>query len=164
MAGTPPASKLVTVRYSQLQNLGSGGLTTQGAPGLNTIQYDPGLPTSLQWNAGVQFLLPWSVSFDAEYVGQHSYNGVRSVNINAVDLGAAFKPENQDTTLATSTTPGATAYSQDLLRSIRGYGAISHRLFDQWRTYHSIQLSFNRRFKNGISFAFHDTIGLYDRQ
>jgi hypothetical protein len=164
MAGNPPASKFVTVRYSQLQSLGSGGLTTQGAPALNTIQYDPKLPTSVQWNGGVQILLPWSVSLDAEYVGQHSYNGVRSVNLNMVDFGAAYLPENQDTTLAASAIPGATAYSTDLLRSIRGYAGISHRLFDQWRTYHSIQLSFNRRFKNGVSFGFHDTIGLSDKQ
>ena len=27
-------------------------------------------------------------------------------------------------------------------------------------TYHSIQLSFNRRFRNGVSFGFNDTIGL----
>src|SRR6185295_18220936 len=45
-----------------------------------------------------------------------------------------------------------------------GYGSISHRLFDGFRTYHSIQMSFNRRFQNGISFGFNDTIGLSDMQ
>ena len=34
MAGNPPASTFVTARYWQLQNLGSGGLTTQGPPAL----------------------------------------------------------------------------------------------------------------------------------
>jgi hypothetical protein len=33
-----------------------------------------------------------------------------------------------------------------------------------WRTYHSIQLSFRRRFRDGISFGFNDTISLSDRQ
>ena len=37
-------------------------------------------------------------------------------------------------------------------------------MFDGWRTYHSIQFSFNRRFQNGLSFGFNDTIGLSDRQ
>ena len=32
------------------------------------------------------------------------------------------------------------------------------------RTYHSLQLSLQRRFRNGLSFGFNDTIGLYDRQ
>lgn len=162
MAGNPPASKLVTVRYSQLQSLGTGGLTTQGPPGLNTIQYNPKLPSSTQWSAGVQMALPWSMAADVGFVGQHSFNSVRTVNINAVDLGASFLPQNQDTTLATSTTPGATAVSQDLMRSIPGYGAINHRMFDGWRTFHSLQLSLNRRFSNGWAFGFNDTIVLYD--
>jgi hypothetical protein len=162
MPGNPPASKLVTVRYSQLQNLGSGELTTQGAPALNTIQYDPKLPSSWQWNGGIQMELPWATAIDAEYVGQHSFNSVRTVNINAVDFGAAFLAQNQDPTLA-PTTPGATSLSTDLMRAYRGYGAISHRLFDGWRTFHSLQLSVNRRFRNGVAFGFNDTWVLYDR-
>ena len=47
------------------------------------------------------------------------------VNLNAVDYGAAFLPKNQDPTLAPSTTPGATALSQDLMRAIRGYSSIT---------------------------------------
>jgi hypothetical protein len=31
------------------------------------------------------------------------------------------------------------------------------------RTYHSLQVSFQRRFVNGLSFGFNDAIGLYDR-
>src|SRR5205814_1936487 len=64
MAGNPPASKSVTVRYGQLQTLGSGGLLTQGPPAVNSIQYDPKLPSSVQWNAGVQVMLPWATTFD----------------------------------------------------------------------------------------------------
>ena len=33
-----------------------------------------------------------------------------------------------------------------------------------WREFHSLQLSFQRRFQNGVSFGFNDTIGLSDRQ
>ena len=69
--------------------------------------------------------LPWAVALDVSYVGQHGYNIVQPVNLNAVDYGAAFLPENQDLTLAPSTTPGATALSQDLMRAIRGY-SIDH--------------------------------------
>jgi len=32
-----------------------------------------------------------------------------------------------------------------------------------WRTYHSIQVSFQRRFQNGVSFGFNDTMGLSER-
>ena len=164
LPGNPPTSKVITLRYTTLQSLGTGGLTTQGAPLLSTIDYQPGLPSSWQWNGGLQMSLPWASSLDLEYVGQHSYNMARTVSLNAVDFGAAFLPENQDPTKATSTTPGAQAYQTDLLRSYRGYGAITNYAFDTWRTYHSLQLSFTRRFQNGLSFGFHDTIGLSDRQ
>jgi hypothetical protein len=161
MPGNPPSSKLVTVRYGQLQSLGQGGLTTQGAPGLNTIQYDAKLPSSTQWSGGVQMAIPWAMTFDAEWVGQHSFNTVRTVNINTVDIGSAYQTQNQDPTKA-STFPGGAAYSTDLMRSLRGYAAINHRMFDGWRTFHSLQLSVNRRFANGVSFGLNDTIVLYD--
>jgi hypothetical protein len=112
----------------------------------------------------MQFALPWSVGIDASYVGQHSFNTFQTVNINMVDFGNAFLPENQDPTLATSTTPGATAVATNLLRPIVGYGDINLQWDRGWRTYHSIQLAANRRFANGVSFGFTDTIGLYDRQ
>ncbi len=159
----PPAVQNVTVRYGQLQAL-SSGISTVGAPSLNVYQYDAKLPSSWQWNAGVQMMLPWSTSLDVAYTGQHSWNTPQAVNINAVDFGAAFAPANQDQTLAPSVTPGATAVVTDLLRGYRGYGAITRRMSTLWRTFHGINLSFQRRFTKGVSFGFNDTITVYDRQ
>jgi len=159
----PPAVQNVTVRYAFLQSL-SSGLTTVGAPALNVYQYDAGLPSSTQWNAGIQMMLPWNSSLDIAYSGQHSWNTPQAVNINAVDFGAAFRPENQDPTLAASPTPGATAVVTDLMRGYRGFGSINRRMSTSWRTFHSVQLSFQRRFSNGVSFGFNDTISLYDQQ
>jgi hypothetical protein len=159
----PPAVQNVTVRYAQLQAL-SSGLSTVGAPALNVYQYDAKLPSSAQWNGGVQMMLPWATSMDVTYSGQHSWNTPQPVNINAVDFGTAFLQQNQDPTLAPSATAGATALVTDLLRGYRGYGSINRRMSTLWRTYHSVQLSFQRRFTNGLSFGFNDTISLYDRQ
>ncbi len=159
----PPAVQNVTVRYAQLQSL-STGLATVGAPALNVYQYDAKLPSSWQWNAGMQMTLPWSTSLDLAYTGQHSWNTPQAVNVNAVDFGAAFQPQNQDPTLAASTTPGATAVVTDLMRGYRGYGSINRRMSTSWRTYHGINLSFQRRFSNGVSFGFNDSISLYDQQ
>jgi hypothetical protein len=109
-------------------------------------------------------VLPWAISLDVSYVGQHSFNDVQTTNINAVDFGTAFRPENQDRTLSPSTVPGATALPADLLRALRGYGTVTQMQQEGWRTYHSIQFSFDRRFRNGFSFGFNDTISMYDRQ
>jgi hypothetical protein len=162
----PPFSRNVTVRYGQLQDLNSAGLTTEAPPALVVWQYDEPLPSSVQWNTGVQMTIPFSTVLDVAYTGQHSYGFPNATNINAIDLGTAFLPENQDRTQA-STVPGAAsiaALNPDLARYFRGYGTISQQQSVLWRTYHSLQVSLNRRFIKGLAVGFADTIGLYDRQ
>jgi hypothetical protein len=162
----PPFSRNVTVRYGQLQDLSSAGLTTEAPPSLTVWQYDEPLPTSTQWNTGVQMLLPFSMALDAAYTGQHSYGFVQATNLNAIDIGTAFLPSNQDPT-QTSTVPGAASFAalnQDLARYYRGFSSISMQQPINKRTYHSLQLNLNRRLRKGIAFGFTDTIGLYDRQ
>ncbi len=163
----PPTYSSVTVRNSQLQTLGTGGLTISGAPALNVFEYAGGLPSSTQWNGGIQMTLPGSSVLDVEYVGQHSFNTLEGVDINAIDFGAAFLTQNQDRTLTASATPGATSYvatNPDVVRAFRGYSSITQQLGRGWRTFHSLQLSFNRRFRDGLSFGFNDTLVLSDHQ
>jgi hypothetical protein len=139
--------------------------------------YEADVPSSTQWNAGVQMAIPWSSTIDVSYVGLRGFNqlreirGQQQVDINAVDFGAAFLPQNQDPTLAPSSTPGATAYSTDLLRPYRALGQVGFNFPDFDETYHSIQASLNRRFRDGLAFglaytlglAWHGNIGLFQR-
>jgi hypothetical protein len=154
----PPARRSVTLRFGQLQTLGNG-LATEAPSSLSVYEYDSPLPASTQWNAGVQIALPWSSVADIEYAGQHGFNIVEGINLNAVDFGSAYLSQYQDTTL-TPTTPGATAVSTDLMRSFRGYSSITQNVSRGWNTYHSLQIAFTRRFRDGISWGFNDTIGL----
>jgi hypothetical protein len=158
----PPSVRNVTIRNGQLQSLGTAQFSVEGAPTLTVFEYAGKLPSSTQWNAEIQAQLRWATSASIGYVGQHSFNTLNSVNLNSVDLGSAFLLKNQDATLGTSTTPGATAVSNDQMRSYRGYGAINQQWGRGWRTFHSIQLALNRRFRDGFSFGFNDTITLYD--
>jgi hypothetical protein len=167
LLGGPPFTETSTVRFGQLQTLGSVGLTTNAPPNLNSQEYRSPLPASVQFSGGTQLALPWSTVLDVAYVGQHSYNTIQAINLNAIDIGAAFLPSNRDVTVAQSATPGASslvATNPNSVRSFQGYGSITHRRFEGWRTYHSIQFSINRRFRNGFSVGFNDTIGLYDRE
>jgi Carboxypeptidase regulatory-like domain len=162
----PPFSRNVTVRYGQLQDLSSTGLTTEAPPALTIWQYDEPLPSSTQWNTGFQLAVPFNSILDVAYAGQHSYGFPMAVNINAIDIGSGFQAEFQDRT-QTSTVPGAAsvpALSPDLARYFRGYAAINMQQARLSRTYHSIQLSLNRRLTDGLAFGFTDTMGLYDRQ
>jgi hypothetical protein len=129
-------------------------------------QYDEPLPSSFQWNTGAQLAVPFNAFVDIAYVGQHSWGFPQQANINAIDFGTAFLPSNQDPT-QTSTVPGAASYAAlnpDLARYYRGYGTINMQQATQWRTYHSLQVSIQRRLINGLALGFADTINLYDRQ
>jgi hypothetical protein len=54
----PPTSRTVTVQYGQLQSLSRGGLTTEGVPAIEGIVADTKIPTSVQWNSGIQWRAP----------------------------------------------------------------------------------------------------------
>ena len=138
LIGNPPTGQGSTVRYGTLQSLPSGASVVT-PPNLAIFWYDAELPSSVQWNTGVQMALPWSSSLDVSYVGVHGYNvmaqavvgttlAANTLDINAPDLGAAFLSQNQDPTVAASTIPGASALSTDFLRPYRGLGAI----FTSW--------------------------------
>jgi hypothetical protein len=161
----PPIAESQTMTNSQLQTLGTG-LATRGASNLVVFQYDAKIPSSVQWNAGVQMKLPWASSLDVSYVGNHGYNllgafqGVGQVNLNQVNLGAAYLPENQDPTRTPTSIPGSTALPTTLLRPFRGYGSIGQHTTEFYDTYHSIQTSLNRRFRGGLSFGLNHTWSL----
>jgi len=163
--GNPPTATATDLRNGQLATLGQG-LSPQPVPTLVTYQYHAQIPSSLQWQAGVQKSLPGQMVADVMYVGNHGYNlmgafqGGDLQNLNAVDLGAAYLPQNQDPTLGTSPIPGATAYTTNLLRPYRGFGVIQENETRFWDTYHSIQLSVNRRFAHGLSFGANYTRGI----
>jgi hypothetical protein len=158
----PPALQAVTVRYATLQDMATG-LRTAGAPALYPYQYKSDLPSTWTWNSGVQMMLPWATAFDVEYVGYHGYNVVETVDINAIDFGTAYQAAYQDPTLS-SPLPGGAAVTAEAMRPFRGYGQISQFWARGWNTSHSLQLSLNRRFHNGVSFGFNDTIVLSQKQ
>jgi hypothetical protein len=136
-------------------------------PGMQIFQYDAKVPASAQWEFGVQKTLPWASVVDASYVGNHGYNRLGAfqngapVNLNAIDLGAAYLPQNQDLTRGPQTVLGAGAYTQtNLLRPFPGLGTINQQATEFHDTYHSIQSHFTRRFRNGFSFGANYTLSL----
>jgi hypothetical protein len=125
------------------------------------------VPAQWQWQAGVQRALPWAMAIDLSYVGNHGYNrmgalqGGSTVNLNSIDLGSAYLAKNQNTTLPNpSTVPGANALTGNLLRPFVGFANINQNTTEFWDTYHSLQMSLNRRFRNGFSFGANYTYGI----
>ena len=82
------------------------------------------------------------------------------MNLNAVDFGAAYLPQYQDTTKAASAVPGANALTTNLLRPYQGLSTIAQQTTTYHDTYHSIQTSFNRRFRDGVAFGANYTLSM----
>jgi hypothetical protein len=156
--GNPPSATEQNLLYGTLGNLGQG-LSPQPVPSMVIFQYNAQIPSELQWNVGVQKSLPGQLVADVSYVGNHGYNLLGSFqggdlqNLNSVDYGAAYLPKYQDPTLGTSTVPGASAYSSNLLRPFPGLSVISQNTTNFYDTYHSIQIRVNRRFSHGLLFG-----------
>jgi hypothetical protein len=157
--GNPPIATAQDLRSGQLQTLGQG-LVTSPVPAMVIFQYDAQVPSSWQWQAGVQRALPWSMSVDLSYVGNHGFNrlgsfqGGSTVNLNAIDFGTAYLDRYQDRTRTPNpSVPGSTALTTNLLRPFQGLNTINQQTTEFSDTYHSIQASLNRRFRNGFSFG-----------
>ena len=138
LIANPPNEISQTLYYSQFQTM--GGLTTQGAANLNVYQLHSGLPSTWSWSGGVQYMLPQDTMLDVSYTGLHGYNVVEQININTVDMGAAFLAANQDPTVTSSTLPGGAAVTQNMMRSIRGYGSLNMMIPRGLTTSHNLQL------------------------
>ena len=157
--GNPPAATDSDLFNGTLGTLGQGGLSPLPVPALVTFQYNAKVPTSMHWNVGVQKSLPGNITADVSYVGNHGYNrfgalqGGDTQNWNQVPLGTAYLPQYQDATLGAAAYPGASAYSTNLLRPFVGLGTIGQNTSDLHDTYHSLQVSVNRRFAKGFSFG-----------
>src|SRR4029450_11090888 len=140
--------------YGLLQDIGTAGLTTRSAPAGTAVLYDHKLPVSAQGNPGVQTTLPFSSAIDASYTGQHSYNGQITVNLNTIDYGAAYLASLQDGTQTPNrVTTSLVNTNQNPMRPFAGFGAINQNQAIGTRTYHSIQVAFNRRPRRGLAFS-----------
>ena len=95
----------------------------------------------------------------------NAFQSLTAVNINAIDFGTAFLPQNQDPTRSAAVTGGG-RFRRATCRSCCGRSAATRNIDQQWqdfeRTYHSMQFSAIRRFRNGVSFGGNYTLSLSD--
>jgi hypothetical protein len=145
----PPTSITPRITWGRLQDVDPANALL--APfNLNAMNYPGEVPTTYNFNLGVQKKLPWQMIWDVAYVGSVQNHLPRRVNLNAVPYGAAFDPANQDLTLPATTTPGGRSLPADFLRPYGGYGNINYRLFDANANYHALQTQLDRRFSQGL--------------
>ena len=104
---------------------------------------------------------------DVSYVGNHGYNrlggsrAATSVNLNAVDFGTAYLPQNQDPTLGAQRRSWRECAADEPAAAVPRASATSTRTRPSSRTpITRIQSNFNRRFRNGFSFGVNYVLSL----
>jgi hypothetical protein len=115
-----------------------GGVGGAGTLPFGMTAIDPVFkhPVGYSYSAGVQREAPWGFVVDAAYVGRLGRNLQRERNINQLQPGATLGGANPDT-----------------LRPFKGYGVIRLSENVGRSTYNALQVSADRRYKNGFKFG-----------
>jgi hypothetical protein len=136
LGGNPPFQPMVTVANGSADNPAGGSAAATDLPFGMTGQ-DPVFkhPTAYMWSAGVQREVPLGFVVDVSYVGRRGLYLQRERNINQLLPGTI------------QANPGVNVAA---LRPYKGYGAIRISENSGKSMYHSLQVSADRRYSNGL--------------
>jgi carboxypeptidase family protein len=137
LGGDPPFQPNASVSNGSVDNPGGGGaraiplvVTTQSLAFKN--------PEAWAWNATFEREMFWKSILSVAYVGRRGLHLQREADIN------------QPTTAVIAANPGVNV---NALRPYLGFGSIRQTDNVASSTYHSLQVSWNRRFANGLAFG-----------
>lgn len=102
--------------------------------------------TSYHANFGIQRDIGHLTMLDVAYVGSFGRHLSEVVNLNNPNYGANLLPQNQNPQTGTP-------LNDNYFRPYLGYGAIPQQIFEGNSSYHSLQVSLNRRFSHGLQFG-----------
>ena len=143
----PPAIYTPTQYYGTVATAANG--TGLLSPSSFSRDIDPHGKAVTTYHAtlGIQREVGFGTVVDVAYVGSFGRHlGQKLSDLNAVPYGAQFLPQNQN---PQTNTPLADNY----FRPYQGYGTIPQQIFDGNSSYHSLQVSANRRFARGLQFG-----------
>jgi hypothetical protein len=124
--------------------------TFTGAQGFifpsSTSGLDPGcaLGRTMSYSFGMQRSLGSGIILDAAYVGTLGRHLLERQNLNSIPAGTTLQPSAQD-----PSNPGSVLPTQ-YLRPYLGYNDIFFYNYDSNSSYHSLQVSADRRFSRGL--------------
>jgi hypothetical protein len=147
LGGNPPFQPMVTVANGSVDNpAGPGGTATDLPFGMTAQDTEFKIPTSYMWSGGIQREIPFGFVLDVTYVGRRGLYLQRERNINQLQQGATFLPQNQGVNVAA-------------LRPYLGYGVLRMSENAGNSKYNSLQISADRRYSNGLKFGAAYTYG-----
>jgi hypothetical protein len=172
---SPPDVQLSQIYYGNLTDLGNAAGTLFPLQ-VTQIAKDGHVPTTYNFNAGIQRELPMRVLLDVSYVGTQSRHLTEFAPFNALPYGSAWLPQNQDPTNANfGKLDGSAALLGNLYRPYPGYaggkvtvGQSAQALYDFGASsnYNALQIAINRRagkdLQLGVSYSWSKAMGTTD--
>ena len=168
----PPTNIAPTFNLGNLATVGdnSGGIAL--AP-FNVQGADPNakVPNVQSFSLQVQQEIGFETVVSVGYVGTLSHHLAQARNLNYIPYGATFRRENQDPASFGGAVPteeanlaqvykdaglsfsGQNALRVDFLRPYQGYGTITYWEFVGSSNYHSLQVTAERRYKQGLTYG-----------
>jgi hypothetical protein len=148
----PPIQTNPSIYYTTVQALpNSQGYLFPSA----TTGFDPDykIARTMNYSFGVQQQIGFGSMLDVAYVGALSRHLQYKVNVNATPLGTNFQPRNFDPTFASNNAVPPTALPSGFLRPYRGYTDINYMSYNGNSSYHSLQTTLRRRYKNNLTYG-----------
>ena len=142
----PPIQFNPVIYYGSMSTLlnSNGAIFPSAATG-----FDPSWPVARTMNLslGVQQDIGWGTVLDVAYVGALGRHLQYGLNLNAIPFGADFAPAFQDPTTPGKPLPAA------FERPYLGYNNLSYYTYGGNSSYHSLQVSANRRLAHNVQFG-----------
>lgn len=142
----PPAIYTPTQYYGTVATAANG--TGLLSPSNFSRDIDPHHKTVTAYHAnfGIQRDIGFKTILDAAYVGSFGRHLSEVLNLNTPNYGANLLPQNQN---PQTNTP----LNDNYFRPFIGYGTIPQQIFEGNSSYHSLQVTLNRRFSKGVQFG-----------
>jgi carboxypeptidase family protein/TonB-dependent receptor-like protein len=173
-AARPPVLYTPRFEFGNLNTVGANASSGQVAFGTSSVfGVDPKgyVPNVQSFSLQVQHDLGFDTVISVGYVGTLSHHLPEDLNLNAIPYGTLFKKEAQDPSRFSSGAVGAEpdlpqvysnaglsysgklALPADLLRRYPGYNTVQYKTFGGSSNYHSLQVTAQRRFRQGLTFG-----------
>jgi len=153
MLPNPPSTIIPKFYYGNLASIPSAAQGTFFPAGVVGFDKAGQIPTTYNWNLTIQRELPKAILFDIAYVGAATNHLLYRINQNAIPLGAAWLPQNQDPLVANPKFDGTTSNQPNFYRPYVGYTNTTDYGFGANTNYHSLQVSAHRRFGKDLTFG-----------
>ena len=146
-----PLVETRTYNFVNISELASASPVSSIETGARAFLVPFTAPTVYNWSIGVQRELPWKLVADVAYVGNAGRKQSTTYDANGLDYGTRRIDLNPS---AADPTRGGTQAKDDFFfRPYVGYGGLTAQEWNGENNYHSIQVSLNRRFSNGLSWG-----------